>query len=501
MSGASSTWIRKPGAVAPDESDEVKLQLFRSLRLAVAGFLGIIVATVALIALLSWRNERRLTDLQAHVVGAQQLQADYLNLERMAIDRLAVGETFSAESRRRLREEMQRLADPAIHMSPTTRDRLEEAQRLLDESDEVTERTLSRMLRLFHSIAVSEGVARQSILDDMTRDLHVELRLALAAPVVLLCLGGVILWGTRRRIYQPLRSLESLLSQVADGRFAAVSVQRVEPILLPLFHNYNSLVRRLRELEDSHRSHAESLEREVRAATRALLEQQQSLARAERLAATGELAASVAHELRNPLAAIQMALRNLRRDVGEPDLAQRLALVSEEVERLSRLLNEMLSLSRHEPESARELRLAEVVGQLAELTRYQLPPETGLDVQIPEDLVCRLPADSLRQSLLNLILNAAEALPGGRGRIVIRATLEDETLQLDVIDDGPGFDQQILTQVARPFFSTRDLGTGLGLSMVSRFARDAGGRLELANGESGGARVTLLLPCRVAARE
>jgi signal transduction histidine kinase len=500
MIEAADRW-EKLGATRPQESDEVRLQLFRSLRLAVAGFVGIIVATVSLIALLSWRNERRLTELQAHVVGTQMLQADYLGLERIAIDRLAAGGALSTEARAALRTEIDRLADPGVHIDPKTRGRLHEARRLLDEPGPVTKRSLSRMLRLFHAAAVSEATARQEVLDAMTRDLRVELRLALTAPVVLLGLGGVILWGTRRRIYQPLQSLESLLSQVADGRFDAVSLQGVEPILLPLFRNYNSLVRRLRELEHEHRVHAESLEREVRLATGALLEQQQSLARAERLAATGELAATVAHELRNPLAAILVALRNLRHDVGEPDLVQRLALVSEEVERLSRLINETLNLSRHEPEPARELRLADVVRQLAELTRYQLPPETELDVQIPEELVCFLPADSLRQSLLNLILNASEAFPQGRGRIVVRAGREDETLRLEVVDDGPGFSPEVLEQAARPFFSTREHGTGLGLSMVSRFARDLGGRLALENAENGGAKVTLLLPHRVNARE
>jgi len=476
---------------------DVKLQLFRPLRLAVAGFLAIIVATAVLIGFLSWRNERRLADLQAHVVGTQKLQADYLNLERMAIDELVTRGSISANARETLRAELRLLAGPGVHMSPNTRESLEQAEQLLNGPEDVTEETLSRLLRLFHSIAVSEGRARQTILNEMTRDLRLELRLALAAPLVLLGLAALILWGTRRRIYEPLRGLESLLSRLADGRFAAVSVQGIEPILLPLFNNYNDLVNRLMELEDSHRSHAESLEREVRVATGALLEQQQSLARAERLAATGELAASVAHELRNPLAAIQMALRNLRRDVGEPDLAQRLTLVAEEVDRLGRLLNEMLNLSRHVPEPASDVRLAETVGELADLTRYQLSHETKLDVQIPDQLVCRLPADSLRQALLNLILNAADALPGGRGGITIRATRDTDALELTVEDDGPGFDAQTLGQAARPFFSTRNHGTGLGLAVVSRFARDVGGRMQLSNRESGGARVTLVLPCKV----
>jgi len=495
MSGTVNQASRR-GAHRPIEIEDMDLNLFRPLRLGVVAFLAIVVATIAVIGLLSWQNELRLSELRAHVAGTQRLQTRFQDLERATIDQLAAGRT-QAEARARLREELRRLAESGMRMSPESRTRLEDALRALDRPQDGSKGGLGGLLEQVRSIGESESRDRQEILDAMSRDLRTQLRLALAVPVVLLALGGVILWSAQRRVYRPLRRLEALLSQVAEGEFSAVSLTGVEPFLQPLFRNYNGLVNRLRDLEESHRAHAESLEREVRLATGALLEQQQSLARGERLAATGELAASVAHELRNPLAAIQMALRNLRRDVGDPELAHRLGLVSEEVERLSRLLNQMLTLSRHVPEAPREIRLAEVVRQLVELTRYQLPPDTEVDVRIPEDLICRLAPDSLRQALLNLILNASQALPGGAGRIVIQATRSGETLLLTVEDDGPGFDEQMVSQAARPFFSTRDRGTGLGLALVSRFARDAEGSVELSNRESGGARVKLVLPCKV----
>jgi signal transduction histidine kinase len=488
-----SRWV----GTAPAETDDVSLMLSRPLQLAVVGFLTIVVATVLVVGLLTWRNERRLVDLQVHISGMQQVQTEFLELERKALGPTGEDGKLSAATRADLRRELERLAQDEVRIGPESHARLAEAQRLLAESDFQSLADSKRLRELFRSIALSEGHARQAILEAITHDMQIELRLALAVPFVLMCLGAAILWGARRRIYQPLRGLEFLLSEVAAGKLSTIPVDDIDPILLPLFHNYNDLVSRLRELEDAHRSHAASLEREVRVVTGALLEQQQSLARAERLAATGELAASVAHELRNPLAAIQMALRNLRSEIGEPELQHRLSLVGGEVERLSRLLNEMLTFSKHEPEPVQPLRLADLVRQLVELTRYQLPRETSVEVEVAEELVCQLPGDSLRQALLNLILNAAQALPDGRGSIVVRVTHDGDGLVLTVEDDGPGFDETTLAQVARPFFSTRSRGTGLGLAIVYQFARESGGSLELSNRDAGGARVTLALPCEV----
>jgi signal transduction histidine kinase len=225
-----------------------------------------------------------------------------------------------------------------------------------------------------------------------------------------------------------------------------------------------------------------------------LLEQQRGLARAERLAATGALAASVAHELRNPLAAIQLTLRNLRGELQDTEMIERLDLVTGELTRLGRLVNELLDRSRHVPEPSRPVDLAESVEQLLSLTRYQLPPEVRLESEIPEGLVCRLPEDRVRQALLNLILNASRALEKAGGVVTVSAQPEGAALRITVSDDGPGFPPEVLCRIPRPFVSAAERGTGLGLTVVHRLARDLGGELELSNREPHGARVTLTLP-------
>jgi signal transduction histidine kinase len=285
---------------------------------------------------------------------------------------------------------------------------------------------------------------------------------------------------------------------LADGRFTPAPVdEHVDPFLLPLHRQFNELARRLQELEAAHRTQEESLHAKVRAATGQLLDQQRSLARAERLAATGELAASVAHELRNPLAGLQMTLSNLRAELHDAELTERVDLMIHEVARLTRLLNELLDAARHAPEPARPLRLAELVDEMLALTRYQLAASVRLESGVDPAFTCRMPLDRLRQALLNLILNAAGALGERAGVIRIDAAAEGGLLRIAVTDDGPGFPPELLNSGIRPFFSTRERGTGLGLAMVRRFARDLGGTLELTNVEPHGARVTLVLPTDV----
>jgi signal transduction histidine kinase len=353
-----------------------------------------------------------------------------------------------------------------------------------------------RLERLSQDIAAAETLEERDLMDDTTQDLRSELRLEVGALTLLLGLGATIVVSTRRKILSPLRSLETLVWGLAQGERTPIPTEPAEPFLQPLFRNYNALVTRLGELEHEHRTRATSLEHEVRVATRALLEQQQSLARAERLTATGELAASVAHELRNPLASVQMALANMRREMSAPESERRIDLMSAELTRVNRLLGDILSKARHEPEPPRTIRLADFVEQLLGLVRYQLPPEIELRSDVPDELTCRLPQDALRQALLNLVLNAAQAMGDRAGTIRIGAEAQNGTLALSVSDDGTGFPQAILEDGVRPFSSTRDHGTGLGLAVVKRFVRDADGVLELENREPRGALVTLRLPWR-----
>jgi len=233
----------------------------------------------------------------------------------------------------------------------------------------------------------------------------------------------------------------------------------------------------------------------VRAATQALLQQQQSLSRAERLAAAGEVSATLAHELRNPIAGIQLSLENLRRDIPDAALGERLDMVVVELRRITRLLNGLLQQSSHVPEAPRMVSVHRLVQELATLIRYQLPANVRLVTRAPQELSCRVPEDGIRQAVLNLVLNSVAVLGDSPGTVTIHIEYGDGALCVQVLDDGPGFPREMLLAGIRPFVTSRESGTGLGLAIVRRFARDLGGELNIANQPPRGACVTLTLPC------
>ena len=468
--------------------------LLRPLRIFVFGFLLLLLLALGVLGFLTWRNHTRIETARLHLQGMIAFERSFLTLERMALDELgaAAGRSGAPERLATQLHELLTLGEP---FDPSAARKLEDLERRLASGPEPSEAHLRETLALADEIAAAAREDQERRLTALEAATRRELALALAAPPVLLALGLVILAAAQRRLLRPLRDLGSLLARLSDGELTPVDPGHVDPLILPLFENFNALVGRLRELEAAYRSHAASLEREVRSATRALLEQQQSLARAERLAATGELAASVAHELRNPLAGIQMTLGNLRRELGEPELAARIDLVLAELNRLARLADELLSRARHAPEPAREIELGEVVQELFTLLRYQLPGDVRLELRSERPLRCKLPEDGLRQTLLNLILNAARALGERGGTVTVEADACEGGLALQVLDDGPGFPPRLLDAGVRPFVQAGGEGTGLGLAIVRRFARELGGQMTLANREPHGACVRLVLPC------
>jgi len=203
---------------------------------------------------------------------------------------------------------------------------------------------------------------------------------------------------------------------------------------------------------------------------------------------------------RNPLAGVKLAFTNLGQELGQKkgssDYVERINIVSAEVDRIIAVLNSLLEQSRHRPEPVREVTVARAVADLVVLTRYQIPAQVQIEQRIDETIVCQLPDALFRQALLNLLLNAQQSLGERGGRIVIEARVSDGRLRVSVSDDGPGFPQELLESGIRAFVSHRPGGTGLGLSMIQRFARSLGGSIQFANLQPHGACVTLDLPCR-----
>lgn len=297
----------------------------------------------------------------------------------------------------------------------------------------------------------------------------------------------------RNQITRPLQDLSGLLRFIEEERHHPVPTDNVATSIRPIMESYNRLVERLTTAVQTNKRYQEQLQSQVEAAAQTLVRQRAELAEADRLSALGEMSARVAHELRNPLAGIKLGISNLAHDSADADQKQRLALIGAEVDRVVRLLDQLLLEPRKQEEPLVEIDLRALLGELLALARYQIPERIALINAVPDGMIVRLQRDSIRQMLLNLVLNACQAIGSASGVVTVSVARENDMLGITVSDDGPGFPAAFLERGIRPFVSRRQGGSGLGLSTVQRMAQAMGGRLVLANCETRGARVTIFI--------
>ncbi len=215
--------------------------------------------------------------------------------------------------------------------------------------------------------------------------------------------------------------------------------------------------------------------------------------RAGKLSVLGRLAAGIAHEIGNPLASMTTRLRLLeRRAADEEFLTQSLQVLRTQIERISRILRGVSHFGKVRRDRAR-WNIRELVDETVGIVELD-PRADGirLDVSV-EDVLVHAVRDQVGQILLNLCLNAAEAMPVG-GTVRIRGSREEGELRLSVEDEGSGFEESSRENLFEPFFTTKTDGTGLGLAISSGFANAHGGRIEAHNRPEGGARFVLVLP-------
>ena len=224
------------------------------------------------------------------------------------------------------------------------------------------------------------------------------------------------------------------------------------------------------------------------------------ISQSERLAALGRMAATVAHEVKNPLSAIKSIAQVLREDEYlRREYARDLELIVGETDRLSRSVTQMLSFARSAPQQEERRRVGELIDSVLLLFQKEAAGRKvalRADYDLSEEELDGAAAASLRDALTNLVLNALQATPAG-GKVVLSAAAEGGTLTVHVTDTGPGVPPEQRERIWEPFFTTRQRGTGLGLAIVRKRIEEAGGRVRLAPAKSGeGARFELTLPLR-----
>jgi two-component system sensor histidine kinase PilS (NtrC family) len=219
--------------------------------------------------------------------------------------------------------------------------------------------------------------------------------------------------------------------------------------------------------------------------------------RTERLSSLGRMAASIAHEIRNPLASISGSLELLR-SVSELDEDNRklMDIALREIERLNGLVRSFLEYARPKPPRLEVLdlglELRVMAAAIEELVAAPGAPRVSI-TSAESGLWVAVDRDQLQGVLWNLVRNAWEA--GEQQEVALRArALPDGEVELAVTDSAAGIPDELLDQVFEPFFTTKDAGTGLGLAMVYRTIQDHGGELDIQSTEGHGTTIRILLP-------
>jgi signal transduction histidine kinase len=313
--------------------------------------------------------------------------------------------------------------------------------------------------------------------------LGLSLALGLAASVLI-----------SRSLSRPLRELKSAMEVIGQGRLDFPITVRSNDEVGTLARAFTEMTQNLKR---SHEAMAK-LNIDLETQIKKLKETQAQLIQAEKLASIGEMAAAVAHGLRNPLASLraatQVALRQVR---GAPDAEDHLRTAIAEVDRLDRRITHLLSFSRPAPFRPLPEQLPRLVSGLLPTFSTQFH-ERGiqLETDLPDDLPeVQVDPIQLEQALVEILSNAMEAMPKG-GRLTIRGYRDADDgkavhVVIEIADTGDGIPQQVLPSVCDPFFTTKADGTGLGLAIAKRYVAQNGGTMQITSTQGAGTAVQI----------
>ena len=327
---------------------------------------------------------------------------------------------------------------------------------------------------------------------------HWEGRAGLRRAYLVLAAGTLLLIGAtylilRALVLRPVERLEEASQAVAEGRPPPpVPVPRGGGEMAMLIENFNRMAGEVHEYQ----AH---LEDRVIDTLQRVTATERRLVVAQRLAATGALAAGFAHEINNPLGGILNAIRKLRAGNLSPERREEyFELVQDGVDRIRTIVERILHFTPHEREPA-PIDVAEACARAVALATH-LAEQRGVTISVeteePLDGVVG-DAQELTQALLNLLLNAVDAIPEGkRGEVGLSARVVEDEVRIEVVDNGVGMDQETAQRCVDLFFSTKPEGegSGLGLGIVQHIVIDHGGSLEVESEPGEGTRVRIRLP-------
>jgi signal transduction histidine kinase len=293
------------------------------------------------------------------------------------------------------------------------------------------------------------------------------------------CICAVMLMALAVMVHRPMLELQKKIALVREGDLnATVTFAHRNDEIGDLGHGFNDMVRQLRES----REEIQHLHRT-------------QMSRAEHLATMGELAAGLAHEIRNPLAGIAGVIEIVGRDLpAESPARSVLGDVRHEVLHINRIVSELLEIARPKAPNFGLGDLCSAVDHAVLFAREQATSK-GVNISVEKIALPKIEHDpgQIHQVLLNLLLNAVQACDGN-GSVLVECDQQDDTVSVVVTDTGKGIAPENLANIFRPFFTTKGNGTGLGLSLAHRIVEEHGGRIEVQSWLGKGSRFTVLLP-------
>lgn len=302
-----------------------------------------------------------------------------------------------------------------------------------------------------------------------------EQRVLVGIFLVALAAGIVAAWVMARSLARPINELRQAMAVVGGGNLEHPVAPRSRDEIGELAAAFAGMTAQLQESRDR-------------------------LVQSEKLASIGEMAAAVAHGLRNPLASLRASAQLVLRHPNSPAAGEQLRAIVEEVDRLDRRITHLLAFSRPAPFHPIPERVSALVQEVLPAFGERIRSQgVTLRVEIPETLPeVHVDPMKLEQALVELLANALDAMPSG-GTLTIAATISTDPRQIagvtvSVTDTGRGIPAEALASVGQPFFTTRQEGTGLGLATARRFVEQHGGRLALDSRPGAGTTIRIWLP-------
>jgi two-component system NtrC family sensor kinase len=330
-----------------------------------------------------------------------------------------------------------------------------------------------------------------------------------AAVLGLFLLGGTLVAFARRRVVQPVAALLEGTRRIARDQLDQEITVDDRGELGVLAASFNEMTHALRRVEGDLKALNVDLEQKVEDRTADLRRAQVALVQTEKLSSLGQLSASIAHEINNPLAGIltfaKLVTRELATAVADPvtraKLTHNLALVEREAGRCSAIVRNLLDFARERPLKLEEVDANAAIEESLQLVGHKLDM-AGFRLERRLHALPSVRADfgEIRQAVVNLLLNAMEAMGKG-GTLVVETGTSDggRTVEIAVEDSGPGISPEHLAKIFDPFFTTKEKGTGLGLSVVYGIVQRHGGRIDVESPAGHGARFVIRLPATPAA--